>query len=255
MRSAPMDWPQDNIMVKELRQARKQQRVETTDGRLEVNLAESILEGQWETRREREKVLNPIKFKHCKISAILRPQNVAGNLENIQIWFCPSGCFITGSVWVFFHWKHNVQMISIILLGFPCLDDRACIKTPGSYSKLGLPAYKGWSSKPKALIMWNMEGRIPKKLVTGASHEGYPQLKFKDVCKHESMPHQHGCWEEAASDRAEWWTVNKAGMKPAEEIKTKTTQQKSDSSRREQGKPDHHLSASTTAAWRMTLPG
>lgn len=103
-------------------------------------------------------------------------------------------------------------------------------------------------------------GRIPKdvlfdELVTGASHEGYPQLKFKDVCKHESMPHQHGCWEEAASDRAEWWTVNKAGMKPAEEIRTKTTQQKSDSSRREQGKPSRHLSASTTTAWRMTLPG
>lgn len=94
-----------------------------------------------------------------------------------------------------------------------------------------------------------------KKLVTGASHEGYPQLKFKDVCKHESMPHQHGCWEEAASDRAEWWTINKAGMKPAEEIRTKTTQQKSESSRREQGKPDRHLSASTTTAWRMTLPG
>lgn len=75
-------------------------------------------------------------------------------------------------------------------------------------------------------------------LVTGASHEGYPQLKFKDVCKHESMPHQHGCWEEAA-----------------EEIRTKTTQQKSDSSRREQGKPSHHLSASTTTAWRIALPG
>lgn len=86
-------------------------------------------------------------------------------------------------------------------------------------------------------------GRIPKDvmfndLVTGASHEGYPQLKFKDVCKHESMPHQHGRWEEAA-----------------EEIRTKTTQQKSDSSRREQGKPSHHLSASTTTAWRIALPG
>lgn len=165
MRSALMDWPRENIMVKELRQARKQQRVETADGKLEVNLAESILEGRWETRREREKVLNPIEFKHCKISAILRPQNMAGYLENIQLWFCSSGRFITGSVWVFFHSKHNVQMIKIIFLGFPYLDDRACIKTPGSYSKLGLPAYEGWSCNTKAnMAMWKMEtvGESPK---------------------------------------------------------------------------------------------